>query len=428
MNRLIRLTILVTLLITLMLLVAACGSKRNPTGGPQDTVKPMVLGSSPAEFGEINKGVIEISFSKEMDKSSLANSIYIYPPVLNKKVSMDGPTLKIKLNEPLKPNTNYFVTLSTRLKDNRGNPLEKNQTLIFKNGELNNYRIAGTIAYEQAADSGLPIELSLMSADSLLVLSNRITGDAYSIDTLNPQAHILRAYIDKNLNGRYDFGLDPFFEGKTVDKPVANLNIYIAYADSSKPRIRKVQPISKRELQVTLSESIKSYQSINLLGSGPATIQHHLLEQDKIGVLCAAMDSTEYTLQLFGAEDFKGNRSELLETKFRNSALPDTTAPTITYTNPRNGASVNSLSPILEVHFSELIPSDKVYAQLLAGNEIIPLKQLSGLGRMHRFQPTKQLVNYRTHTLKILTTTSDYSGNKLKQEFELQFLPLKRDK
>ncbi len=408
--------------------VSACGSKRNPTGGPQDTLKPQVLGCSPAEFGEITKGVIEISFSKEMDKTSLANSIYIYPPVLNKKVSLDKSTLRIKLGEKLKTDTNYFVTLSTRLKDTRGNPLEMNQTLVFRNGELNNYRISGTINYERPGDIGLPIELSLVSTDSLLVLSKRISGEAYSIDSLNPQAHLLRAYIDKNLNGRYDFGLEPSFEGMSDGKALSTLDMSIAYADSSKPRIRRLVPVSKREIQLLLSEQIKSYQSVRVIGASPVTVQHHILEQDKISVLCTEMDSTEYTVQLLGVEDFKGNRSEVLEIKFNNNTVPDTIAPTVVTTNPRNGASVNNLLPILEIHFSELVPEANVNAILLSGSEKIPLKLLSGFGRVHRFQPTKELVNYRTHTLRVLTTTTDYSGNKLKQEFELQFLPLMRDK
>jgi len=138
------------------------------------------------------------------------------------------------------------------------------------------------------------------------------------------------------------------------------------------------------------------------------------------------MDSTEYTVYVAGAEDFKANRSEQLQLKFYCSAIADTIAPYVTRTNPRNGASVNNLSPILEITFSELIPPDKISAKLYAGTEEIPVKLLSSFGRSHSFKPTKELSNYRQHTLKILKTTTDFAGNKLKQDYELQFLPLKR--
>ena len=413
-------------LAAILMLIAGCGSKRNPTGGPEDTIKPTVVSCSPAEFGEISNGQIEISFSKNMDKASLANSIYIYPPVQNKKVSLDRSTIKIKLNEPLLPQTNYFVTLSTRLKDIRNNPLAQNQTLVFRSGELNKYRIAGTITYEDNADNGLPVELSLFSPDSLLVLSDRISGGAYAIDALNPQVHILRSYIDKNQNGRYDFGLDPFFEGVSDGKQLANMNINLAYADSVKPSIRNINSLSNRELLITLSEPLKSYQSVTIMGKQPVQIYYHLLEDNRISILCVALESMEYTLQLRGAEDLKGNTVNILESKFKGKAEADTLAPKVVWTNPRNGSSVNSLSPVLELHFSELIPMGKIHAQLFAGKEEIPLKQLSSTSRIQRFQPLRELVNYRSHTLKILSTTTDFSGNSLEDDYELQFLPLKR--
>ncbi|MDD4310133.1 MAG: Ig-like domain-containing protein [Candidatus Cloacimonetes bacterium] len=415
------------LYLTVMLLViVGCGSKRNPTGGPEDTEKPVILGSSPAEFGELSNGLLEISFSKNMDKSSLTNSIYIYPPVQSKKLSLDGSTLKLKINEPLQDNTNYFVTLTTRLKDTRGNALAKNQTLVFRKGELNKSRIAGTITYEESIDSGLPIDISLLSADSLLVLSDRVSGGAYAIDALNPQVHLLRAFIDKNQNGRYDFGLDPTFEGLTDGKPVSTLDINLAYADSSKPFIRIVAPVSTNEVQVVFEENLKSYKNVSIIGKTPVQIAHHLLEKSSVWLLCDALESGEYTLKVQEAIDLKGNVSQNLESKFKVSVKADTTAPKVTWTNPRNGASVNSLSPVLEVHFSEIIPASNVQAKLISGNDEIPLEQLTSTGRIQRFKPKKDLVNYRTYTLKILASTHDFAGNKLKQDYELQFLPLKR--
>jgi hypothetical protein len=416
----------ILLLFVIVAISSGCGNKRNPTGGPLDEVKPVVLGSTPVEFGQIENGIIEIAFSKPMDKSSLANSIYIYPPVTNKKVSLERSTLIIKIAEELRPDTNYFVTLSTRLKDTHGNALDKNQTITFRNGELNQFRMAGTIAYETPSDNGSPIELTVLSPDSILVKSERISGSTYSLEALNPQPHILRAYIDKDLNGRYDFGREPYFESTSDGAKIANLNMELAYADSTKPQIQRVSVISNRELQVSLSEPLKSYKAAIILGKQPLSIAHSLLEGDNITFLVAPMDSTEYTLQLLGAQDMKGNIANYLEKKFNGKAKADTLAPTITFTNPRNGASVNSLSPVLELHFNKIIPADRIMAKLFAGKEEIPLKLLSTTGRIHRFKPAKELENYRSHLLKVLTTTSDFNGNKMHKEYELQFLPLKR--
>lgn len=407
--------------------MSGCGSKRNPTGGPQDVDKPTVLASIPAEYQDISKGTLEISFSKEMDKGSLANSIYIYPPVERKKISLDGNTLKIRLNEALKQDTNYFVTLTTRLKDVRGNALAKNQTLIYSSGKLLDNRIMGAITYEDKSDMGLPIEFSLFSPDSLLVLSTELLGGIYILGNLNPQKHILRAYIDKNINNRYDFGADPYFEGSSDGAKVATVDMHMAYADSSMPRIRKVVQISDRELLVELSEAIKEYQDLSITGKTNPTLLYKIFDEDKISILTTKLDSLEYTLTLSGVEDKKGNLSTGLEQKFRFSAAPDTIKPFISHTNPRNGASVNTLSPVLELHFSEIIPEENIQVKLFAGALEIPLEQLSQTGRIHRFRAKKELDNYKAYTLKVLASTCDISGNKLDKPFELQFLPLKRN-
>ncbi|MBP7310716.1 MAG: Ig-like domain-containing protein [Candidatus Cloacimonetes bacterium] len=423
-----KLTLIAIIYIAILLVfMSGCGSRKSPTGGPQDVDKPTVLASLPAEYGDISKGTIEISFSKEMDKGSLANSIYIYPPVEKRKISLDGATLKIKLNEALKQDTNYFVTLTTRLKDVRGNALAKNQTLIFSSGNLLDNRIMGAITYEDKSDMGLPIELSLFSPDSLLVLSTELRGGIYILGNLNPQKHTLRAFIDKNLNNRYDFGADPYFEGSSDGAKVATIDLQMAYADSSMPRIKKIVQLSNRELSVELSEAIKGFREIKISGTDSPKLVHKILEEDKISILCAPLDSTEYTLELSGAEDKKGNVAEELKLKFRFTAAADTLAPRISYTLPRNGASVNSLSPILELHFSEIIPEENIAVKLFMGSREVPIKQLSGTGRIHRFQATEELDNYKAYILKVLPSTSDFSGNKLKEAFELNFLPLKRN-
>lgn len=123
-----------TAFLLLMVLTTACGSKRNPTGGSVDTEKPALISSYPAELETLSQGILEIDFSKAMDKGSITNAVYIYPPVLDRKITLSKATLRIEINENLKPDTFYYVTLTTRLKDLRGNALDKPYTLTFKSG------------------------------------------------------------------------------------------------------------------------------------------------------------------------------------------------------------------------------------------------------------------------------------------------------
>lgn len=416
----------VFLALMILLLSSGCGNKRNPTGGEADLEKPVILATFPAELDEITDGSIEISFSKTIDKNTLANSVYIYPPVQNKKLSLERSTLKLKLNEPLRQDTNYYVTLSNRLKDLRGNPLEANQTLIFRSGKLADGRISGLIDYEVTSDLGSPVSVSLFSVDSLLVLSKTLSGSSYALENLNLQPYNLRSYIDKNQNGRYDIGTEPFYESSSMGASLEVKDMYLAYADTSKVRISNFEALSDREIRIEFSEPVASYQQIMVESDKPLAIKHKILENNILSLLTSAQDSLLYTLTVIGATDLKGNLSEPQKKQFSGSLKKDTDHPTITYTNPRNGASVNSLSPILELHFSEIIPFSSLKVKLVAGKEEIPLRIISETGKIHRLIPQKELPNYSTCILTVLSSTADFSGNSLEKDYQMQFLPLKR--
>ena len=414
------------ILAALLLFTLGCGNKRNPTGGDLDTEKPVVLATYPAEFEEIVDGTLEISFSKPMDRNSLANSIYLYPPVQNKKFILERSTLKIKLNEALKPDCNYFVTLSTRLKDLRGNSLKANQTLIYRSGKLSTARLSGLLNYEIPSDESSPIATSLFSEDSLLVFTTNLTGKSFALENLNQMPYRLRSYIDKNQNGRYDPGTEPIFEAKTEGREKEVLDQYLAYVDTSFVWINSIDAVSNREIRMEFSEPVASYQQVLVVSDTILDIKHKVLEKNILTLLTESQDSLRYTISVLGATDLKGNRSDLLQKQFSGSQQKDADPPVITYTNPRNGASVNNLSPVIELHFNEIIPSGSLKLKLVAGKEEIALKVISETGRIHRLLPQKELPNYSTCQLTVLSTTADFSGNKLEQDYHLQFLPIKR--
>lgn len=419
-------------LILIVFMLTSCGSKKSPTGGPEDIEKPDVLTSLPQQFAQISNR-IEITFTKSMDKSSIAQGVYIYPDIEAKKISLVDRVLTILINEPLKKDTNYYVTLSTRIKDTRGNPLVSNRTLIYASGKFQDSRLAGTIEYENGADAGQPIQMNLFSADSLFILSHPATGGAYAIDGLNTADYTLRAYLDKNRNGKYDHTQEPWFEKSVQVRQVTNLDINLAYADTTMPVIRSVRAVSNRELQVTLSEPSTSFKSITIIDPIKNTLlaaQITELASERLSIVTSPQDSVKYVLRIAGLSDAKGNVTNVSGFSFMGTGITDKTPPTVLSTSPRNGTSVSSLQPILEVRFSEIIPRASVKAVLIASdtNAQIPVDIVEGNASVVRFRPSKPLTNYRSHVLRILTETADASGNRIATAYDLNFLPLKQEK
>ncbi len=421
--------ILLPAAIAFLLLLSACGSRKSPTGGPEDTEKPMVLASLPAQFGQIENGRIEINFSKPLDKSSVSQAVYIYPPVADKKISLDNSTLTIQINEKLIPDTNYYVTLTTRLKDLRGNALEGNQTLVFANGNLNGHRLSGEIGYEDRSDSGNSVQLSLLSADSLMVMQTTLAGSTYSLEALNPADYILRAFIDKDRNGRYDLSREPWYEGRFSLTGNRSQDLYLAYADTTLPRIAMAQAVSQREIVLDLSEPVADYSSLRITRMDNQEELPVLITQlrgTKLTLLTEIQDAFAYNVEIKGLKDNKGNVQPSSKSEFRAALSPDTVSPQILGSNPRNGTSVDSLKPVLEISFSEIIPRGKVSALLRATETSTEyaLDILKSDSDVYRFQPRANLQNYRSYVL--IVDAQDISGNKMQQSYRLNFLPLLR--
>ena len=418
-----------TLLLAITLLLLSCGSKKAPTGGPEDVDRPTILSSLPAEFGQIANGRVEINFSTPLDKSSVPQAVYIYPPVRDKKVSVDKSTLLIRFNEDLLPNTNYYVTVSTRLKDIRGNSPLENQTLVFAHGNLNQLRLSGAVTIEDEADAAFSVQFRLLSADSLNVLSAVSRGSTYALETLNPAVYLLRAYIDKDRNNRHDPGTEPIFESRVNLQRSQSLEVHLASADSTRPVIRQVQARHQREVELLFSEPVAGYASVKLLDPATQTelpILISSLAGGRLTLLTAAQEAKTYKVELRGARDARGNTKAFDQAEFTSSPVADTTPPLVLSSSPRNGTSVNTLEPVLQINFSEIIPASAFQATLKAAesNKDIPFTLSGENTSTYTVKPNQALQNSRSYLLTV--SAADISGNQLSGDFKLNFLPLLR--
>lgn len=416
------------ILIITSLLIFSCGSRKSPTGGPLDAEKPELLSSLPAEFSDIRGSQIELSFSKHLDKSSVTKGLYIYPPIIDKKITVEKNRVLIRINEELLPNTNYFVTLTTRIKDVRGNALAKNQSLVYASGQLQRNRLSGTINYELSSDRGLPVQINLFGPDSLQILSKTLDTSAFAIDELNPSLHIYRAFIDKNLNGIYDFGAEPWAEGRLQVRGIASTEINLAYADTVLAKINSIQPVHNREIRVSFTERVSSLGSVSILkpdGSLLNVTASHL-DGEILQIITEPQLAVNYTLVLNQIRDLKGNDNRVVKQVFFGSSSTDTTAPSVTSSVPRNGTSVASLRPELILNFSEIIDPGTVILDLLSADlsQNLSFERLPSSPLQLRIRPSANLTANRSYILRVGKALGDYSGNSMMNNFDLNFLVL----
>ncbi len=128
--------------------ISSCASVQAPSGGPKDTIQPVVIKELPKNLTRnFNAKKIEIEFdefiklSNEFTEISISPSMDIPPTYKAKKEK-----LEITFEETLIPNTTYTINFGKAILDvNEGNIL-KNYTYVFSTGnEIDSLSISGKV-------------------------------------------------------------------------------------------------------------------------------------------------------------------------------------------------------------------------------------------------------------------------------------------
>lgn len=128
--------------------ISSCASVQSPTGGPKDTIQPVIVKEIPKNLSRnFNVQKIEIEFdefiklSNEFTEISVSPSMDI-PPVYKAKKEK----LTINFEEPLLQNTTYTINFGKAILDvNEGNIL-KNYSYVFSTGnEIDSLSISGRV-------------------------------------------------------------------------------------------------------------------------------------------------------------------------------------------------------------------------------------------------------------------------------------------
>jgi len=427
------LTINIVLMLLLFVCIHSCGNRKSPTGGEKDTESPTIVSINPEPFSDISDRNIQITFSKPINRSTVYASergIYIYPFINNKQYRWTDNTLTIEINEDLQDDTNYYLTVGRAIRDLRDNQLDKEYTYVFHTGSLSEHRIDGYIAYELEEDVGKKVNINVLSSDSLRIFSKKVTGNRFSIRHLNEKEHIIRAFIDKNNNNRYDIGNEPYFQGTTPKTRFSELQINLQYFDDTKPEILAARASFKNHILVSLNKSVVNFESMNITSAD--TLKHQLdivgydFIEDTIEIITSNMDSLRYEIVIKELQDNKNNKNQILSTEFQANTKQDTTYLQITEYNPRNGAVVETLRPALRISFSKHVLVDHIDFKLVntMTNQEVSTFTHQVNSRLLMIVPEEDLQSRQTYRLNIDKTSTGALGNPLDEEFELNFLPI----
>jgi hypothetical protein len=132
----------------IQLFFVGCAQIGMPTGGPKDTLAPVIVKAIPTDGSlQFNQNKIVLNFDEYIELKDLQNNLLISPlPQKTPEINFKLKTVTIKLRDSLLENTTYSINFGNSIVDNNeGNPL-KNYSYVFSTGNhLDSLSISGKV-------------------------------------------------------------------------------------------------------------------------------------------------------------------------------------------------------------------------------------------------------------------------------------------
>ena len=117
-----------------ILLINGCAKRGSPTGGPKDSIPPVLVNANPKlNSTNFNEEEIRLTFDEWIQLDKVQDQLIISPPIDNSSYEikpLSGVTKKvfIRFIDSLNSETTYTINFGNSIKDNN-----ENNTLTFFN-------------------------------------------------------------------------------------------------------------------------------------------------------------------------------------------------------------------------------------------------------------------------------------------------------
>lgn len=212
----------------LQILVLSCANMIPPTGGPKDTLAPVLLSVRPADSSVgFNERTITFEFDEYVSVDNIQQNLLVSPvPSRMPDVQARLRTVTVRLRDTLEPNTTYYINFGNAIRDvNESNPFHEFSYIFSTGSSIDTFQFSGNVVLAETGkiDTTL-IAMLHRSADDSAVINDRpryiarLDGKGYfHFRYLSPGTYYLYAVKDDSRTGRY-FGKTQLFA--FADSPV----------------------------------------------------------------------------------------------------------------------------------------------------------------------------------------------------------------
>ena len=240
-----------------------CANVVSPSGGPKDTIPPIVLQSVPEnQTANFHDKEIHITFDEYVTLNNPNSNIFISPPLeKNPEYRLSGKSLIIKFKEALKPDVTYSINFGEAIKDLHEGNVFKNYSFVFSTGEnIDTLTLEGkllqAVDHKPSADFYVMLYADVndtLSIDSLPYLMKPYYATKsdkegnFKFSGLKEGDYLIFALKDKNSNMRFDLPNENIAFLDSLVRPIHNAQFIMhndsLYNDSVKQEVNKIEPI-----------------------------------------------------------------------------------------------------------------------------------------------------------------------------------------
>ena len=210
-------------------LFTKCASTMTPTGGPKDTIPPVIMFMNPDNFSTnvdtLHPPKIYVEFDEYVQIKDLQKELYTSPAMKKQpSVTRRGKGIIITIKDTLRPDITYALNFGASICDNNeGNPLHAMRYVFSTGPEIDSMYMSGYTADSYKADSVSKSFIYFFIADSVErpvdydstmfkykphVIARAEKNGIFIAQNLKPVDYRIYAFEDTNNNMMYEPSVD----------------------------------------------------------------------------------------------------------------------------------------------------------------------------------------------------------------------------
>ena len=210
-------------------LLTKCASTMVPTGGPTDTIPPVIVYMNPDNFSTnidtLRYPKIYVEFNEFVQIKDVQKELFTSPAMKKKPmVTRRGMGIVVQMKDTLRPNTTYAINFGSSIADNNeGNPLHSMRYVFSTGDTVDSMYMSGYTADSYKADSVSKSFIYFFIADSVerptdwdstmfkykpQVIARAEKNGIFIAQNLKPVDYRIYAFEDTNGNMEYEPSVD----------------------------------------------------------------------------------------------------------------------------------------------------------------------------------------------------------------------------